>query len=86
MINVISSTDGQIQETILNRFSDITVISIAHRVETVMDMDRIMVCTFYCIIIIIESLQHAVELNTQFIDWFTLSFTGDWEWQTETVW
>ena len=44
LIIIIFRTDGQIQDTIRNRFSDITILSIAHRVETVMDMDRIMVC------------------------------------------
>merc|ERR1712046_269375 len=36
-------TDEKIQETILQEFRDSTILTIAHRLNTIMDYDRIMV-------------------------------------------
>ena len=38
----ISSTDAIIQQTIRREFADCTTITIAHRLNTIMDSDRIM--------------------------------------------
>lgn len=37
------STDILVQETIRNKFRECTVLTIAHRLNTIMDSDRVMV-------------------------------------------
>ena len=41
--NVDFNTDQQIQETIRSKFEDCTVITIAHRLNTILDYDRVLV-------------------------------------------
>ena len=41
--NVDFNTDQRIQETIRNKFEDCTVITIAHRLNTILDYDRVLV-------------------------------------------
>lgn len=41
--NVDSQTDSLIQDTIRKRFSECTVITVAHRLHTIMDSDKVMV-------------------------------------------
>ena len=41
--NVDFSTDQRIQETIRSNFDDCTVITIAHRLNTILDYDRVLV-------------------------------------------
>jgi ATP-binding cassette subfamily C (CFTR/MRP) protein 4 len=41
--NVDQETDFQIQKTIKSKFSDMTVITVAHRLNTIIDMDKVVV-------------------------------------------
>ena len=41
--NVDQETDTQIQKTIKGKFSDFTVITVAHRLNTIIDMDKVLV-------------------------------------------
>ena len=43
MIKFICRTDGIVQTSIRENFSDCTVMTIAHRIGTVLDSDKIMV-------------------------------------------
>ncbi len=53
-LNILNRTDGLIQETIRHKFVDSTILCIAHRISTVIDMDRIMVR---------ETIQNILVLN-----------------------
>ncbi|XP_045455226.1 ATP-binding cassette sub-family C member 4-like [Melitaea cinxia] len=48
--NVDPKTDEFIQKTIRKRFSDCTVITVAHRLNTIMDSDRVMVMDSGCLV------------------------------------
>ena len=43
MLGPFNRTDAIIQQTLRTRFEDCTVVTIAHRLNTIMDSDRIMV-------------------------------------------
>ena len=40
-------TDMFIQKTLRHKFKDCTVITVAHRLNTIMDSDRVMVTAYY---------------------------------------
>lgn len=44
--NVDPTTDSRIQDTIRQKFLNCTVLTIAHRIETIMDADKIIVMNF----------------------------------------
>lgn len=51
MVKFFSSTDSIIQSTIRKRFSKCTVLTVAHRLSTIIDSDRIIVMDDGCMVV-----------------------------------
>jgi len=65
--NVDNDTDALIQETIKDKFRDCTVVTIAHRLNTVMDYDRIMVLKAGKIVQFDEPCELFKDKNGEFV-------------------
>jgi ABC-type multidrug transport system fused ATPase/permease subunit len=48
--NIDKETDSKIQDAVRSHFDGITTLIIAHRLETVMDLDRVMVMKGGCVV------------------------------------